>query len=109
MTLTSWPNTWKNMPHWVPSLPEVVQTSHFFIASTLFLLCVLLGHTRSRRAFFVVVAFATFKEYFFDIWVEGDTWLSSTWDWVFYLLGACSTWLLIWGCNYGRSKSDAVV
>lgn len=74
------------MMHWMPSAQVDAQTCHFFVAMWA------MAQARDWKwrwagAFAAVIGFAVFKEFVFDIIVEGDSFPSSSLDAAFYMIG----------------------
>lgn len=74
------------MYNWMPSEDQLAQTSHFFIATTIIAYSHLLGQ-KWWFGLLAVLVWATFKEWIFDIIVEGDTIAGSLEDFVWYMIG----------------------
>jgi hypothetical protein len=79
---------------WIPTLDDISQTAHIFIASTVVLAS---AHFAKRpwTGFWIAIAWAGVKEFIFDPIIEQDSWESCLWDFAFYCLGAAITILAI--------------
>lgn len=81
--------------NWTPSAKMLAQQTHFLGAAIIMLLSDRIHGTPWHYALGIVVC-AALKEFWVDrTWLEHDSLVGSTWDFIFYVFGGGCGWLAL--------------